>query len=203
MARHDDQLRRQIAVEAARLMAEHGVKDFLTAKKKAGAKFGVHTGNAMPKNTEIEAALIEHQRIFQGDSQQQHLRELREAALEALQFFAEFRPKLVGSVLRGTAGPHSDVNLHVFTHVENFVHFLKLHHIPVDQKQRRYRFGKDKESKYREKDIPVFQFMAGDVPFDVAVFEEKNERDVPMSKLDGKPEERASLSMLKILMEKE
>ncbi|MGD8514850.1 MAG: hypothetical protein PVF52_04485, partial [Granulosicoccaceae bacterium] len=83
------------------------------------------------------------------------------------------------------------------------VHFLKTHDIPVDQKQRRYRFGKDKDGKNREKDIPVFQFMAGDVPFDVAVFEEKNERDVPMSKLDGKPEERASLSMLKMLMEKE
>jgi hypothetical protein len=200
MARHDDQLRRQIAVEAARLMAEHGVKDFLTAKKKAAAKHGVVNGTAMPKNTEIEAALIEHQRIFQGDSQQQHLAELREAALEAMQFFAGFRPKLVGSVLRGTAGPHSDVNLHIFTDVEEFVHFLQTHHIPVDQKQRRYKFGKNKEGKFREKDIPVFQFLAGDVPFDVAVFDEKHERDVPLSKLDGKPEERVSQSVLKELI---
>lgn len=187
----DDQLRRQIAIEAARLMAEDGIKDFLAAKKKAGARFGVQTGNRMPKNTEIEAALVEHQRLFHGNSQPRHLRALREAAVEAMQFFAEFKPRLVGSVLRGTAGPNSDVNLHVFTAVENFAHFLKHHKIPVDQKQRRYRFAKDVEQE-----IPVFQFMAGEVPFDIAVFDESTERDVPLSKLNGRPEERVSLAVL-------
>lgn len=191
----EDQLRRQIAIEAARLMAEEGVKDFLTAKKKAGARYGVNNGSSMPRNTEIEAALIEHQRLFQGISQPQHLQKLRDAAAESMQFFEIFKPRLVGSVLRGTAGPNSDVNLHVFTGVENFSHFLAHHKIPVDQKQRRYRFTND-----IEKDIPVFQFIAGDVPFDIAVFDESSERDVPLSKLDGRPEQRASLSALKELL---
>lgn len=200
MAQRSDNLRRQIAVEAAKLMAEHGVKDFLTAKRKAGEKYGVSNGGSMPKNSEIEQALIEHQRIFQGDSQPQYVHKLRQAAIDSMKFFESFRPRLVGSVLRGTAGPHSDVNLHVFSAVEPFVHFLKQHEIPVDQKQRRYRFGKNKDGTVKEKDVAVFQFMAGDVPFDIAVFDEKAERDLPLSKVDGKPEERASLSSVKALL---
>jgi len=200
MAQRSDNLRRQIAVEAARLMAEHGVKDFLTAKRKAGEKYGISNGSNMPKNSEIEDALVEHQRLFQSDSQPQQVKKLREAAADSLKFFSIFNPKLVGSVLRGTAGPHSDVNLHVFTSPETFIHFLKQHDIPVEQKTRRYKFGKNKDGSFKEKDIAVFQFMAGDVPFDVAVFDEKTERDVPLSKVDGKPEERASLSVLQDLI---
>ena len=200
MANHSDKLRRQIAVEAARLMAEHGIKDFLTAKKKAGEKYGISNGTSMPKNSEIEEALIEHQRLFQSDSQPGQLQKLREAAVEGMKFFEQFRPKLVGSVLRGTAGPHSDVNLHLFATTESFIHFLQQHDIPVDQKQRRYKFGKNKDGSAKEKDIPVFQFMAGDVPFDVAVFDEKTERDVPLSKVDGKQEERAGRSVVEALL---
>lgn len=200
MSQRSENLRRKIAIEAARLMAEHGVKDFLSAKRKAGEKFGVSNGNNMPKNSEIEAALVEHQRLFQADSQPQQLKKFREAALDGMKFFEIFKPRLVGSVLRGTAGPHSDVNLHIFAPTESFVHFLQQHKIPVDQKQRRYRFGKNKDGSVKEKDIPVFQFMAGEVPFDVAVFDEKAERDIPLSKVDGNPEERASLSVLQKLL---
>jgi hypothetical protein len=200
MVQRSDNLRRQLAIEAARVMAEQGVKDFLTAKKKAAEKYGVQNGVNMPKNSEIEQALIEHQRIFQSSSQPQQLKKLREAAVESLTFFDAFRPRLVGSVLRGTAGPHSDVNLHVFTSPEGFIHFLRQHDIPVEQKQRRYKFGKNKDGSIKEKDIPVFQFMAGDVPFDIAVFDESAGRDVPLSKVDGRPEERASLFVLQELI---
>lgn len=200
MAQRSDNLRRQIAIEAARLMAEHGVKDFLTAKKKAGEKYGISNGSNMPKNSEIEQALVEHQRLFQSDSQPQQVQKLRQAAVDSLKFFEDFRPKLVGSVLRGTAGPHSDVNLHVFAPTETFIHFLEQHDIPVDQKQRRYKFGKNKDGSLKEKDIPVFQFMAGEVPFDIAVFDEKTEKEVPLSKVDGKPEERAGLAVVEELI---
>jgi hypothetical protein len=36
-----DNLRRTLAQEAARIMAEHGVQDFLIAKRKAAERLGV------------------------------------------------------------------------------------------------------------------------------------------------------------------
>ena len=45
-------------------MAQHGIHDFLTAKRKAAERFGVTDASALPSNTEIEAALAEYQRLF-------------------------------------------------------------------------------------------------------------------------------------------
>ena len=49
-----DNLRRALAQEAARIMAEHGIRDFLLAKRKAAERFGVTDGAVLPKNIEIE-----------------------------------------------------------------------------------------------------------------------------------------------------
>jgi hypothetical protein len=46
-----ENLRRALAQEAARIMAEHGIRDFLTAKRKAADRFGVTDGNVLPRNT--------------------------------------------------------------------------------------------------------------------------------------------------------
>ena len=40
-----DNLRRALAQEAARIMAEHGIRDFLVAKRKAAERFGVSDGD--------------------------------------------------------------------------------------------------------------------------------------------------------------
>ena len=64
-----DNLRRALAQEAARIMAEHGVQDFLIAKRKAAERLGVEDVAAvLPKNSEIELALAEYQRLFGGES---------------------------------------------------------------------------------------------------------------------------------------
>ena len=47
-------------------MSEHGIRDFLTAKRKAAERFGVTDGSVLPKNIEIEDALAEYQRLFGG-----------------------------------------------------------------------------------------------------------------------------------------
>jgi len=54
----------------------------------------------------IEDALREHQRLFQR-GHAAGLRQRREAALHALEFFRLFDPRLVGPVLDGTADAHS------------------------------------------------------------------------------------------------
>ena len=63
-----ENLRRALAQEAARIMSEHGIRDFLTAKRKAAERFGVTDSAVLPKNIEIEDALAEYQRLFGGDT---------------------------------------------------------------------------------------------------------------------------------------
>ena len=65
--RHQDRHRILLAQEAARIMADEGVRDFRLAKRKAAERLGLPVnGTLMPRNTEIEQALIDHQRLFNG-----------------------------------------------------------------------------------------------------------------------------------------
>ena len=96
-------LRRALAQEAARIMAEHGIRDFLVAKRKAAEDFGVSDGTAVLPCSEIEEALVAYQRLFGGASHLQALHAQRSAALAAMRYLHEFEPRLVGPVLSGTA----------------------------------------------------------------------------------------------------
>jgi hypothetical protein len=196
--RHQERHRVLLAQEAARIMAEEGVRDFRLAKRKAAERLGLPAnGTLMPRNTEIEAALIAHQRLFDGAGHTRRLRLLREAALEALAFFAQFRPRLVGSVLSGTAGRHSAVDLHLFAATtEDVVLFLIDQDIPFETSERRLRMGTEEYQWF-----PVHQFSAGDVAMDLVVFPETFERRVPWSPVDGKPMRRAGPAELRAVLE--
>jgi hypothetical protein len=150
----------------------------------------------MPKNTEVEQAVMEHQRLFREHSQQVHLQQLRQTAIEAMEFFHSFRPRLVGPVLHGTADEHSEVSLHLFAdNVEDVIHFLRERAIPFRQKQRRYRFASGKEAY-----LPVFTFLAGETVIDVAVFANK-QHEAPLSPVDGRAMQRVSLAELQERMQ--
>ena len=95
-ARSSADMRRRVAVEAARLMSEHGIRDFHLAKRKAAERLNAGDKTQLPNNAEIEEALREHQRLFQGDEHPRLIRHLREEAREAMKFFAAFEPRLVG-----------------------------------------------------------------------------------------------------------
>lgn len=184
--RHDINIRQRIAQEAARMIAEHGINDFLTAKTKAAEMFGITDRHVMPRNTEIEEALAEYQRLFHSHDQPQRLLEFRETALKAMKLLCKFEPRLVGSVLRGTASEHADVNLHVFADDPQTVsHFLVEHDIPHEQREKRFRTGKDQYEYFT-----TYSFIAGDVPMDIVVFPVNGQRHPPLSKLNGVKMER-------------
>src|ERR1700678_2128985 len=106
-----EDLRRALAQEAARIMAEHGIEDFLQAKRKAADRLGVNDVAALPKNIELGAALRGQQRLLGRDSHDHALKEQRCIALDTMRMLGEFQPRLVASVLTGTATNHSDINL--------------------------------------------------------------------------------------------
>jgi hypothetical protein len=107
-------LRQSIASAAARLMAEDGVGDYGQAKRKAAKTLGAIDSEALPSNEEVEVELRAYQTLFQDEEQTERLRELRQAALEAMEFLEDFRPYLTGAVLDGTAGRYAEIEIELF-----------------------------------------------------------------------------------------
>lgn len=190
-------MRRMLANEAARFMAEDGVRDYLQAKRKAALRFGVsERDGGFPTNQEIEAALNEYQRLFQADTQPQALHELRLAAREAMRLFAEFEPRLVGPVLAGNANRHSIVQLHLFADApEGVVLHLIDRDIPFEVQEKRFRMGTGQHEEF-----PAYRFVAGNVPIEAVVFPGTGIRQSPASPLDGKPMKRASINEVEALL---
>lgn len=193
--RHSEQLRMRIAQEAARVLASEGGRDYLAAKRKAAMRLGIDPQAGMPTNREVEQELMMHQRLFEGDDHEQLLSRLRSAALEAMRMLSRFQPRLTGSVLRGTAAGHSDVNLHLFADTPKDVAlFLIEHQIPHESGDKRFRFGK--EVSY----FPVIRLLAGEVPFELAIFPLEGIRQAPLSVVDGKPMQRVGLKQLEEML---
>ncbi|MEY2168622.1 MULTISPECIES: hypothetical protein [unclassified Rhodanobacter] len=188
--------RRRVAQEAARLMSEHGIRDFHRAKLKAAERLGILDTQALPRNQEIEQALREHQRLFLADSQPQLLRARREAALEAMRFLARFEPRLVGAVLDGTADAHSAICLHVFSDDPDAVHrYLHEHGVPYETQTRRLRTSRDEQAEF-----PVLLFAADALPFDLTVLPRDALRQAPLDRVDEKPMHRAGLAAVEALL---
>lgn len=186
------QIRQHLAQEAARILAESGGRDYQNAKRKAAQRLGAPETRNLPSNQEIEQALAEYQRLFAADTQPEQLARLRDAALEAMQLFSDFEPRLVGAVLNGTADQHSAVELHLFADPpEAVLFFLMDRHIPYQESQRRVRYDRNGVTVQ-----PVYRFVAGDTPVDLTVFARSGLRQAPLSPVDGKPMQRASLQTL-------
>jgi len=189
-------LRRALAQEAARLMIEHGIEDFGFAKRKAAERLGVTDQAVLPKNTEIEEAVADHQRLFGADTHAGELAELRQTAASAMRMLDGFEPRLVGPVLSGTATPHSEIHLHVFADTPEAVALRLLDRgIPHRVAERRVKVQRDEATAF-----PSIRFVAGEHEIDATVFPKDGIRQAPFSPVDGKPMRRASLAELEILI---
>lgn len=192
-----NETRRRIALEAARLISESGLRDYRQAKEKAAARLGVFDEGSMPKNAEIEDALREHQRLFDAEDHPRRLRRLREAAREGMRFFAAFEPRLVGAVLDGTADAHSLVCLHLHgDDPRGVLELLQGRRVPYDEQSRRVRIDRGTSI-----DVPVLRFDAGDARFDVTVLPFDLLRQAPLDRGGERPMPRATPAMLDALLD--
>ncbi len=178
-------------------MAEHGIEDFLQAKRKAAERLGVNDAAVLPKNTEIEAALRSHQRLFERDFHDHSLKDKRRIALEAMRHLSEFEPRLVGSVLTGTASQFSDINLHLFAdRAENVVIRLLNTAIAHELYERRVKMDAERNVNY-----PALRFEADGQIVDATVFPIDGIRQSPYSPVDGRPMRRADAKEVSALIE--
>jgi hypothetical protein len=184
-----DHLRSAIAQEAARLMAEHGIQDYLIAKRKAAERYGVVDGPLLPKNTEIEAALVARQRLFGADAHASSLQEQRRVALQAMQLLERFAPRLVGAVLTGSATEFADIQLHVFADsAEAVCMHLMDRRYEYEVLERRVRLTPE-----RQVQIPTVRFEMGNETIEAFVFPGEGIRQAPISPVDGRPMRRAGM----------
>lgn len=193
-------MRQQLAMEAARIMAEEGVNDYQFAKRKAATRLGaVGSRNSvrnLPRNDEIQQALEEYLRLFEADSQPAILKKLRQIAVQAMQMLQQFNPRLVGSVLSGTASEHSNINLHIFADTpKDVVLFLMNEHIPFDSAEKSLILMNGENANY-----PMYRFMLQGVALEVVVFDVDAIRQAPRSPLDGHAMKRATLATVEGLL---
>jgi hypothetical protein len=190
------QMRERIAQLAARLMAVDGIDDFALAKRKAARQAGAPDTRNLPNNEEVEQALRAYQQLYQADEQQARLRRLRQNAREMMQLLAQFDPHLSGSVLSGSAGKYSDINIHLFTDsVKDVEMFLLNCRIPYRSRERRVYIGGDPRS------VPNFGVSTDDADFDITVFAPRDRRYQLRTTADGKPFDRARIDWLDSVLE--
>ncbi|KAF0166704.1 MAG: hypothetical protein FD157_652 [Rhodocyclaceae bacterium] len=185
-------LRRAIACAAARLMAEEGIGDYGTAKRKAARSLGATEAEALPTNDEIETELRAWQSLYQEDEQRERVHDLRSTALEVMQLLAEFNPYLTGGALDGTAGRYSAVEIDLYADSSKDVEIALLSHgISYDTMDNR-RIGLDAQLRLEWNDLPVL----------LSVFPPAAERQQPKNPHGGRGRQRVRAdAVLELLRE--
>ena len=192
-----ERARQVVAQEAARIIVNHGVRDYRVAKQKAAERLAVQARGSLPGNSEIEAAVAEHLALFGGEAHVDRLRLMRVAALSAMELLASFTPRLVGPVLSGTADENSVVNLHLFADSPESV-AMELEQIGVSYRtyERRLKSRRDRLESYAG-----FEFNHGSNAIQATVFPVDGIRQAPMSPIDGKPMRRVDSAGVQALLE--
>ncbi len=178
---------------------DHGIVDCGLAKRKAAERLGVASSGALPSNRQIENCLSERQRIYEPDTHDERIRELRELAYELMLPLAEFEPRLTGAVLSGTATINSAIEVHLFSEtIEAVADVLTAARYPLTDCERRYRFGGGRVAL-----LPGFRVPVGDEVAVLPVFPEKGVREPPLSAVDRRPMERVSLRRLRRMLDED
>lgn len=186
---NDDRARQLLAQEAARLIVDHGMRDYRAAKMKAAARLGMSTRGALPRNAEIELAISERLQLYGGHAHTEFLREMRQAALTVMRQLEMFTPRLVGPVLLGTADKNSAVNLHVFADSPEAV-ALRLTELDYRYRsyERRLKISRGKGAGAET--FAGFRFRHARDVIEATVFAVDGIRQAPISPIDGRPMRR-------------
>ena len=194
MPRHESQRpsasnRASIASAAARLMAEDGITDYHQAKRKAARQLGLPEHTAFPDNAEVEAELRVYRSLYQEEGHAELIAAMRHTALELLDLLAEFHPYLTGSVLDGTAGEHSKIDILLFADSAKEVEIFLLNRgIDVRHVESR-----------NERVEAVLLIQTDTVDANLVILSRQQER-VSLKHRDGRPRERIRADALRTLL---
>lgn len=192
----NNQIRRAIAAEAARIMSTESQFNYRLAKQKAAERLGINLRTTLPSNAEVESALRAYQEIYGGQQHAYRLKKMREVALMVMRSLEPFCPRLVGPVLEGTANEHARVSLHVFNDPPDAVVIYLLDRgLVFRNEQRKIRWH---DGNYRQ--VQLLVTNAEDIEVELTLFNCMDLRQAPPSPVDGRPQKRAPVSEVEYLL---
>ena len=186
------QLKDMIAQEAAKIIAEKGIQQFGQAKFKAAENLNAMNYGCLPSNSDVEKKIVEYYQLFQADIDFDHIQSLRKIAYDIMHMFNNYLIYLVGPVANGTASVSSAINFHIASEDESeIIQTLienDLTHKPYDRK-----------IKFNEKMIRRvngIKTIYKNIDVELTVFNYKEIRHAPLSKIDNKPMKRIKIKLL-------
>ena len=192
------QIRRDVAAEAARIMATEGQRNFRLAKQKAAERIGINSRRVLPSNIEVEKALRAYQGFFGGEQHARQLEALRQTASNVMRALDSFCPRLVGPVLDGTADCNSRISIQLFNDPPDAVaiHLVEKG-LTYHQEERKIRWH---DGSYRL--IPLLVADADGIEVELALLNCVDLRQAPPSPVDGRPQKRATLTEVECLLDR-
>ncbi|GAB4187121.1 MAG: hypothetical protein Tsb002_12200 [Wenzhouxiangellaceae bacterium] len=191
--------RRQIAAEAARIMATEGQLLYLTAKQKAADRLGVKQRQTLPSNAEVAAELKSYLQVFGGREREQAVHDQLKTAIEAMTWLQDFEPKLSGALAEGLANVHTPIKLHLFSDDPDApLRHLLDRNFPYQQEQKSIRWHND-----QHRTIECLSFQAGDWRVELWLFDRHDQRQAPPSPIDGKAQRRLSVAAVEALLQEQ
>lgn len=193
-----DLLRAEIAAAAARMIAEDGA-DYGAAKRKAAKQIlgtSKIQGNILPDNMQVENEVRLYNELFFGDSQPVRLLHLRRLALGMMIELEQFTPYLIGAVLNGTAGEHSDIHLQLFADSPKDLEIYLLN------KNINFEVSETAHFKGRNTIVETVSFMWENEGIHLALYELDDLRGAVKTTSAGRVE-RASIDALRTLIDED
>lgn len=168
--------------------------DLHTAVRRAAEQLGIRPQHVDVDIVALRRAVQEYRELFRPE-QAETLRRQRALALQAMQSFAEFRPRLAGNLLHGD-GPLDRVRLILVADTPEQV-MLRLHdlHIPWHDGEVTLQYTKD-----RRKTHPAFRFMAGELAVELVVLAPATRNDPPRDAFGKGPLEMLNIDQLRSLV---
>lgn len=196
----DERIRRQITLNAARLMYERTETEYFTAKRKAARMLGIdprYHPRDLPSNREIRDEILKLADLLEGDKRKENLRRMRLDALRLMRKLARFEPRLIGSVWTGHIRKGSDIDLHVFTDsVSALTAVLEDHGLP-------YELEKKRVIKHGEERHFTHLHIQDRYPIELTVYSTDKLGYAFRSSITGQPIEKATTAALERLLKEE
>lgn len=197
MSKKHNEIRRLLTREAARLMYEEGVDQYLDAKRMAAKRILGKVTKLLPSNGEIAEELYRLSCFHQADTRQSTLFKMRLLAMDIMDALDPFAPRLIGSVSTGRIRKGSDIDIHVF----------------CDQLESLYQHLDELEWRYESRQICIQRnsrpveythvYLEQEYPVELSVYPSNEIRITGRSSTDGKPINRISVARLRTIIEQE
>ncbi len=197
MSKKHNEIRRLLTREAARLMYEEGVDQYLDAKRMAAKRVLGKVSKLLPSNGEIAEELYRLSCFHQAGTRQFTLFKMRLLAMDIMDALDPFTPRLIGSVSTGRIRKGSDIDIHVFCdHLENLYQHL-------DELKWHYESRQIGIQRNRRLAEYTHIYLDQDFPVELSIYPANEIRINGRSSTDGKPIDRISLSRLRALIERD